>query len=43
MSDKTKPNTDLAAVIKSLKSYLLEKGNRLERGPFLRESRQDSL
>ena len=33
MSAKTKPNTDLAAVIKSLKSYLLEKGNRLERGP----------
>lgn len=33
MSAKTKPNTDLAAVIKSLKSYLLEKGNRIERGP----------
>jgi hypothetical protein len=32
MSDK-KPNTDLAAIIKSLKGYLLEKGNRLERGP----------
>ena len=32
MSDKTKP--DLAAVIKSLKGYLLEKGNRLERGPI---------
>ena len=30
MSDKT---TDLAAVIKSLKSYLLEKGHRFERGP----------
>ena len=29
MSDKT---TDLAAVIKSLKSYLLEKGHRFERG-----------
>lgn len=33
MSDKTKPNTDLAAVIKSLKGYLLEKGHRFERGP----------
>ncbi len=35
MSDKTKtkPSTDLAAIIKSLKSYLLEKGNRIERGP----------
>jgi hypothetical protein len=33
MSDKTKPSTDLAAVIKSLKGYLLEKGNRIERGP----------
>ena len=33
MSDKSKQTTDLAAVIKSLKSYLLEKGNRLERGP----------
>lgn len=31
MSDKTKP--DLAAVIKSLKGYLLEKGHRFERGP----------
>ena len=34
MSDKTKPTTDLVAIIKSLKSYLLEKGNRLERGPI---------
>ncbi|MFO1420691.1 MAG: hypothetical protein U1F59_07130 [Candidatus Competibacteraceae bacterium] len=34
MSDKSKQTTDLAAVIKSLKSYLLEKGNRLERGPI---------
>lgn len=33
MSDKTRPSTDLAAVIKSLKGYLLEKGNRIERGP----------
>ena len=33
MSDKTKPATDLAAVIKSLKGYLLEKGHRIERGP----------
>ena len=33
MSDKTKPATDLAAIIKSLKGYLLEKGHRLERGP----------
>ena len=33
MSDKTKQTTDLTAVIKSLKSYLLEKGNRIERGP----------
>lgn len=32
MSDK-KPNTDLAAIIKSLKGYLLEKGHRIERGP----------
>ena len=32
MSDKTKLSTDLAAIIKSLKSYLLEKGNRIERG-----------
>jgi hypothetical protein len=30
MSDKT---TDLAAVIKSLKGYLLEKGHHFERGP----------
>ena len=30
MSDKT---TDLTAVIKSLNSYLLEKGHRFERGP----------
>jgi hypothetical protein len=34
MSEKNKPNNDLAAVIKSLKGYLLEKGNRLERGPI---------
>jgi hypothetical protein len=34
MSDKSKQTTDLAAIIKSLKSYLLEKGNRLERGPI---------
>ncbi len=33
MSNQTKPTTDLAAIIKSLKGYLLEKGNRLERGP----------
>ncbi len=33
MSDKSKQTTDLAAVIKSLKGYLLEKGNRIERGP----------
>ena len=33
MSDKSKPTTDLAAIIKSLKSYLLEKGHRIERGP----------
>ena len=34
MSNKTKPATDLAAVIKSLKGYLLEKGLRFERGPI---------
>ncbi|MBK8533621.1 MAG: hypothetical protein IPL59_00025 [Candidatus Competibacteraceae bacterium] len=34
MSNKTKPATDLAAVIKSLKGYLLEKGHRFERGPI---------
>ena len=34
MSDKTKAATDLAAVIKSLKGYLLEKGHRFERGPI---------
>ena len=34
MSNKTKPTTDLAAVIKSLKGYLLEKGHRFERGPI---------
>lgn len=33
MSAKTKPNTDLAAAIKSLRGYLLEKGHRFERGP----------
>ena len=33
MSDKTKSSTDLSAIIKSLKSYLLEKGHRIERGP----------
>lgn len=33
MSDKSKPTTDLAAVIKSLKGYLLEKDHRFERGP----------
>lgn len=32
MSVQTK-STDLAAIIKSLRSYLLEKGNRIERGP----------
>jgi hypothetical protein len=32
MSDK-KPTADLAAIIKSLKGYLLEKGHRIERGP----------
>ncbi len=34
MSNKTKPTTDLAAIIKSLKGYLLEKGHRFERGPI---------
>ncbi|MCC6136237.1 MAG: hypothetical protein LM550_16315 [Candidatus Contendobacter sp.] len=34
MSNKTNPATDLAAVIKSLKGYLLEKGHRFERGPI---------
>ena len=33
MSEKTNPTRDLAAAIKSLKSYLLEKGHRFERGP----------
>ncbi len=33
MSDKTKQTTDLTAVIKSLRGYLLEKGHRFERGP----------
>ena len=33
MSNKAKPASDLAAVIKSLKGYLLEKGHRFERGP----------
>ena len=33
MSNKAKPATDLAAIIKSLKGYLLEKGHRFERGP----------
>ncbi|MDS4026667.1 MAG: hypothetical protein RKO25_06750 [Candidatus Contendobacter sp.] len=33
MSDKAKQPADLAAVIKSLRAYLLEKGNRFERGP----------
>ena len=33
MSEKTDPTRDLAAAIKSLKSYLLEKGHRFERGP----------
>ncbi len=33
MSDKTKPSIDLAASIKSLRGYLLEKGHRFERGP----------
>lgn len=34
MSNKAKPATDLAAIIKSLKGYLLEKGHRFERGPI---------
>jgi hypothetical protein len=33
MSEKTDPTRDLTAAIKSLKSYLLEKGHRFERGP----------
>lgn len=33
MSDKPKQTADLAAAIKSLKGYLLEKGHRFERGP----------
>jgi hypothetical protein len=32
MSDN-KPTADLAAIIKSLRGYLLEKGHRIERGP----------
>ena len=32
MSDK-KPTADLAAIIKSLRGYLLEKGHCIERGP----------
>ena len=34
MSNKAKPATDLAAIINSLKGYLLEKGHRFERGPI---------
>ncbi|QQS53633.1 MAG: hypothetical protein IPM89_12250 [Candidatus Competibacteraceae bacterium] len=33
MSDQAKQTTDLSAAIKSLRAYLLEKGNRFERGP----------
>ena len=33
MNDKAKQTTDLSAAIKSLRGYLLEKGNRFERGP----------
>lgn len=32
MSDKTKQPVDLAAVIKTLRGHLLEKGNRFDRG-----------
>lgn len=42
MSGKNKPNNDLAAVIKSLKGYLLEKGHRLERGPHYEGQSQTS-
>ncbi len=38
MSDKT---TDLTAVIKSLKGYLLEKGHRFERGPQYKAETQN--
>ena len=33
MGNKGTSNTDLVAVIKSLRTYLLEKGHRFERGP----------
>lgn len=33
MSDHSKPTPDVAAVIKELRRYLLEKGHRFERGP----------
>jgi hypothetical protein len=42
MSEKTRPNSDLSAVIKSLKSYLLEKGHRFERGPSYESQRKTS-
>ncbi|MCB1777074.1 MAG: hypothetical protein KDI50_06535, partial [Candidatus Competibacteraceae bacterium] len=32
MTDKSKPATDLAAAIKTLRRHLLEKGNRFDRG-----------
>jgi len=43
MSEKNKPNNDLAAVIKSLKGYLLEKGHRFERGPHYEWPKPDLL
>ncbi|MGB5064798.1 MAG: hypothetical protein WBQ37_13725 [Candidatus Competibacter sp.] len=33
MNDKAKQTADLSAALKSLRAYLLEKGNRFERGP----------
>ncbi len=33
MSNQSKPTADIASVVKELRRYLLEKGNRLERGP----------
>lgn len=43
MSDKTEPSTDLPAVIKSLRSYLLEKGHRFERGTHYKGKTSSSV
>lgn len=43
MNDKTNLKTDLSAIIKSLRSYLLEKGHRFERGTHYKSENPSSV